>query len=155
MLELDLNDWKTLNQLDMDSKQSDAEIGKKTRISKQVVNYRIKKLIEKGIITGFYPHINLAKLGYGAHKIYLRFKSLSGAQEKEIWGYLEKQPNIVWVISCSGRWDLIFAIVSKNIEEFNQILTGFMNKYSKNIAERSITVFNKATLHHRKWLNPQ
>lgn len=153
-MRLDLNDWKILNQLDTNSRQTDAEIGKKTRMSKQVVNYRIKRLIKEGIITGFYPHINVAKLGYGAHKIYLKFKSLSNYQEQEIWDYLTKQPDVIWVISCSGRWDIIFGIASKDIEELNQILTRFMNKYSKNIAERTITVFNKATLHHRKWLLP-
>ena len=117
MLELDKNDWKILNQLDLNSRQSDAEIGKKTRISKQVVNYRIKKLLDNEIITGFYPHINLAKLGYGTHKIYLKFKSLTKTQEQEIWNYLIKRVGIVWSISCSGRWDIIFAIASENIEE--------------------------------------
>lgn len=152
MVKLDLNDWKILNQLDINSRQSDAEIGRKTRISKQVVNYRIKKLIDNKIITSFYPQINLAKLGYGAHKIYLKFKSLSIEKEKEMGSYLSNQKCVVWIISCSGRWDLIFGIASKNIEDFYKTLDNFMNKYSKFISERSISVFNHATLHHRKWL---
>ena len=77
----------------------------------------------EGIITGFSPHINIAKLGYGAHKIYLNFKSLSKEKEEEMWNYLVRKENIVWVISCSGRWNLIFGIASKNIEEFNKILS--------------------------------
>lgn len=149
---LDKNDWKILNQLDLNSRQSDAEIGRKTRISKQVVNYRIKKLIDEKIITGFVPHINISKLGYSANKIYLKFKSLPKNKEEEMWDYLIKQKNIVWVVSCSGRWDLIFAIVSRDIEEFDKTLVEFMNKYSSYVLERAISIFNKATLHHRKWL---
>ncbi len=152
MSKLDLNDWKILNQLDLNSRQSDSEIGKKTRISKQVVNYRIKKLIDEKIITSFAPHINIAKLGYSIHKIYLKFKSLIESKEQEIWNYITKQDNIVWAISCSGRWDLIFGIVSKDIEDFDKTLSEFMNKYSMYVAERAISVFNKASLHHRKWL---
>lgn len=152
MIKLDIKNLKILNQLDINCRQSDNEIGKKVGLSKQVVNYRINRLKEQGIITAFYPHINIAKLGYGIHKIYLQFSALTKKQEDEMWNYLTNQQNIIWVISCSGEWDLIFAIVSKDIEEFNKILDNFMNKYSKNIKERAITVFNKATLHHRKWL---
>jgi len=151
-IKLYLKDWKILNQLDLNSRQSDAGIGRKTRISKQVVNYRINKLKEEGIITSSYPHINIAKLGYAAHKIYLNFKALTKEKEDEMWTYLSKLENVIWVISCSGRWNLIFAIISQNIEEFNKTLNEFMNKYSKYVSERGITVFNKATLHHRKWL---
>lgn len=151
-IKLDLNDWKILEQLDLNCRQSDAEIGKKVRLSKQVVNYRIKGLVNEDVITAFFPHINTAKLGYGIHKIYLQFRALTKEKEIEMWNYLVKQPNIVWVVSCSGRWDLIFGIASKDIEQFDAILTDFMNKYSEFIVNREITVFNKATLHHRKWL---
>lgn len=151
-MKLDLKDWKILNQLDLNCRQSDAEIGKKTRISKQVVNYRIKRLTDNKIINSFFPHINIAKLGYAVHKIYLQFRALTKEKEQEMWDYFVKQPNIIWVISCSGKWDLIFGIVSKNIEQFDKVLTSFMNRYSEFIVNRAITVFNKATLHHRKWL---
>lgn len=155
VFKLDLKDKKILNQLDLDCRQSDAEIGKKVGLSKQVVNYRIKKLLKEKIITSFTPLINIAKLGYAAHKIYLQFRALTKEKEEEIWNYLVTQPNIVWAISCSGKWDLILGVVSKSIEEFDKILTEFMNKYSDYIQERAITVFNKATLHHRKWLIKQ
>ncbi len=149
---LDLKDWKILNELDLDSRQSDSQIAKKVRLSKQVVNYRIKKLIDEKIITSFVPHINIAKLGYRVYKVYLQFKSLTKNEEENMWNYLVKQLNIVWVISCSGRWHLVFAIVAKEIEDFDKILTDFMDKYSKHISERTISVFNKATLRHRNWL---
>ncbi len=152
MIKLDLIDRKILNRLDLNCRQSDAEIGKKTRVSKQVVNYRIKRLLERGIITAFFPHINIAKMGYATHKIYIQYSSISREKEEEVWNYLVNQPNVVWLISCSGAWNLILGIVSKSIEEFDKILTDFMDKYSNYIAHRGITVFNKATLHHRKWL---
>lgn len=154
-VKLDLKNWKILNQLDLNCRQSDAEIGKKVRLSKQVVNYRIKKLVDEGIITSFFPQVNIAKLGYGAHKVYLQFGGLTEEKEEEMWDYLIGQRNIVWVITCSGKWDLVFGIVSRNIEQFDQVLTDFMNNYSDYIVNRAITVFNKATIHHRKWLLKQ
>ncbi len=151
-IKLDSTDWKILNQLDINCRQSDAEIGKKTRLSKQVVNYRIKKLMDDRIITAFFPHIDIAKLGYGVHKIYLQFGALTKEKEEEMWMHLSKQQNIIWAISCSGKWDLIFGITSKSMEQFDKVLSEFTNKYSEYISNRAITVFNKAALHHRKWL---
>ncbi len=151
-IKLDLINRKILNQLDINCRQSDAKIGKKTRLSKQVVNYRIKKLIEKQIIVSFFPHINISKLGFSAHKVYLQFKSLTKEKEKEMWDYLIKQEQITWIVNCSGKWDLIFGVVSKTIQEFNLVLSNFMNKYSGYVFNRVISVFNKATLHHRKWI---
>jgi len=149
---LNLKDWKILNELDLNSRQSDAQIAKKVRLSKQVVNYRIKKLVEENIISSFVPHINIAKLGYHVYKVYLQFKALSQKEEESMWNYLIKQPNIVWVISCSGKWDLIFAVIVKSVEDFDIVLTNFINKYSKHILERAISVFNKASIRHRNWL---
>ncbi|MBU1321620.1 MAG: Lrp/AsnC family transcriptional regulator, partial [Nanoarchaeota archaeon] len=143
---------KILNQLDLNCRQSDSGIGKKVRLSKQVVNYRIKRLLNNKIIISFFPHINVSKLGYATHKIYIQLRSVTKDKEKEIWDFLVSQSNILWVISCSGKWDLIFGTGSNDIEDFDSILTDFMNKFSDNVLNRQITVFNKATIHHRKWI---
>ena len=150
-IKLDLADRKILNQLDLDSRQSDSKIAKKTHLSKQVVNYRIKQLLKKCIITAFTPQIDIAKLGFGIHKVYIQFGSITKEKEELIWNYLVNKPNIVWAISCSGKWNIIFGIASKNINQFDFVLTEFMDKFSEHILNRAVTVFNKATLHHRKW----
>lgn len=151
-MKLDMFDRKILSQLDVDCRQSDAKIGKKVRLSKQVVNYRIKRLADDGIITSFFPHINTARLGFAIHKVYVRFKAIQKEKEEELWKYLTGNVHVIWAVSCSGRWDVIFAIASRTIEEFNAHLSGFMDKFSAYISERAISVFNKATLHNREWL---
>ena len=150
--ELDLKDRKILYELDINSRQSDSEIGKKTKLSKQVVNYHIKRLVKNGIISSFFTHINLYKLGYSGHKIYIKFKALPVEKEKEMWDYLEKKLTIVYILSCSGRWDLVLGIASKNLEELEQVLSEFMNHYSSFILERAITIYNRGTMHNRKWI---
>lgn len=151
-LKLDLKDWKILSELDKNSRQPDSIIAKKVRLSKQVVNYRIKRLIDENIITGFSAQINISKLGYSAHKIYIQFRSIPKEKEEETWAYLKKHPKIVWIVTCSGQWNLIFGILSKNATELENTLNDFMNRYSQYILNRSISIFNTAILCHRKWL---
>ena len=50
MIKIDLKDRKILNQLDINSRQSLSQIGKKVGLPKNVVAYRIKRLEEKKII---------------------------------------------------------------------------------------------------------
>ena len=61
---LDLKDRKILYWLDINSRQSNAKIAKKTGLSKQVVGFRIKRLIKEHIIHSFYTVIDISKLGF-------------------------------------------------------------------------------------------
>ena len=55
---MDKKDKLILKELDKDARQSNAEIGKKINLSKDVVNYRIKRLEENEIIQNYYSIID-------------------------------------------------------------------------------------------------
>jgi len=52
MADLDLKDRKILYELDLNCRQSNTQIGKKVGLSRKVVEYRIKKMEEEGVIMG-------------------------------------------------------------------------------------------------------
>ena len=62
MVELDLLDKKILFELDLNSRQSNQEIARKVRSSKEVVSYRIKKLEENKVIFKYLTILDPAKL---------------------------------------------------------------------------------------------
>jgi len=64
MENLDLKDRKILYELDLNCRQSNAQIGKKVGLSKEVVKYRIKRMEEEGIISGYWTEIDSYRLGY-------------------------------------------------------------------------------------------
>jgi len=63
-MKLGLKDRKILYELDLNSRQSFQKIGKKVRLSKESVFYRIKKLEEEGIIQRYSTMVDVGKLGY-------------------------------------------------------------------------------------------
>jgi len=87
MPNIDLKDRKILYQLDVDSRQSFSEIGKKVRLPKNVVSYRINRMIKAGIIKNFYSVIDASKLGYISFRFYLVFQYTNPDIEKEIINY--------------------------------------------------------------------
>ena len=89
VLNLDVKDKKLLYQLDINSRQTNSEIAKKVGLSKQVVGFRIKRLIKEKLITSFYTIIDISKLGFTVHKNFLRLQNLDRNEEKKLLHFLK------------------------------------------------------------------
>ena len=79
-VKLDQKDKKLIYELDFHSRDPCSKLSKRVNLSKQGVEYKINNLIKKGVIKGFYPVINVPKLGF----IYCRLLlTLQSATEKD------------------------------------------------------------------------
>ena len=143
MYKLDIKDKKILYELDVNSRQSNSEIGKKVGLSKEVVKYRIDTLIRKGIIIKFQTVINYFKLGIIKHKLYLQLKNITKEKLEEIGNYLKNYKKTEWVALCTGKWDLIASFLVNNINELDEEILDLMNRYHNYIKDKAITT----TLH--------
>ncbi|MBI4980771.1 Lrp/AsnC family transcriptional regulator [Candidatus Woesearchaeota archaeon] len=155
-MKLDLKDKKILYELDLNSRATLNEIAKKVKLSKQVVDYRLKNLLKNKIIKQFYTVINFSKLGYTQYKLYLKFQNVNLEKEKEIIDCWMNSKNSVWVASCRGRWDLVISVLAKDINDLGEILSNFINKYGIFIMGKDVLitqispVFTKAYLTENK-----
>jgi Lrp/AsnC family leucine-responsive transcriptional regulator len=135
MVNLDIRDRKILYQLDLNCRQSNSQIGRKVRLSKQVVDYRIKRMEEEGVISGYWTAINSFKLGYYCFRIYINFFDVTSQKKKEIIDYFIKQENIWSVIEVQGPIELDVVIWVDDIFTFNawwdQTLKQYGNYFSK------------------------
>ena len=93
MENLDLKARKILYQLDLNCRQSNAQIGRKVGLSKQVVDYRIKRMEDEGIITGYWTAINSCKLGYNVYRYYITFQNATQKIKDEIINFLMNNRN--------------------------------------------------------------
>lgn len=133
MVKLDKFDLKLIAELENDSRQTLSQIAKKLRTSQQVVSYRINSLFKRDILYGFYTIINFTKLGYTSYRTMIRLTNITEQKFKDIISYLMKHPNVLWLIECGGRADLIINFMAKNIIQYNNILKGFKNKFPQQI----------------------
>lgn len=138
VLKLDLKDRKILFELDRNSRASYAEIGKAVGLSKQVVKFRVERMINTGIIENFHAMWNISMLGYQQYNIYLRFKRISPEREKELIEALKKNKHTNWIVSVDGKWDLICATHFKTIQQFYEFMQGLVYKYGEIIKSRDI-----------------
>ncbi len=149
---LDLKDRKILYELDLNSRQSFQEIGKKVRLSKETVFHRIKKLEEQGIIQKYSSMVDVGKIGYTNFRIFLKLQNTDSAKEQEIINYLEKQEIVGWFVTVEGNWDLNIWLLCKSIEELNEFWIRFNEKYMNYIAKMQLSVFTNITYFSKAYL---
>lgn len=149
---LDLKDRKILYQLDINARQSFSQIGKKVGLSKEVVNYRVRNLMRKGIIKNFFSIIDVAKLGYLSFRIYLRFQNTTTKKEEEIIEHIKNQKNTGWIVSVKGIWNINFVVWYKTIEEFNTFWRDFLEKYKKYLIDYEVSILTKLKHYRRAYL---
>ena len=143
MEKLDLKDRKILYHLNLDSRQSFAQIGRKVGLHKDVVSYRVNKLVEKGVIRHFCAYINDSKLGYHHIRLYINFQFITPEVKKEIIDYFVNSKYLEFVHTTEGHYNLVLIVSTKNIPEFfHKFWYKSLKKYRKYFSN---IVFSYAT----------
>jgi len=149
---LSVKDKKILYELDLNARQTNKQIAKKVGLSEQVTGYKIKSLIQKGIINNFYIKTNSALLDYMHFKILIKLQNITNEQENNFIKEITKNKNVFWVAKLRGHFDLFFSIVAKNMEEFTKVYDNITKNYYEHILERQVNILEKAILFSRGYL---
>src|SRR3989344_892824 len=127
-IKINLKDKRILEELDRNPNIYSSTLGKKVGVSRQVVEYRIDKLISQKTIYAFYTLVDVGRLGYSSFRIHLRLRNVS----EEIYSkfareFFTEYPTF-WVAFISGSFDLIIDIFAKNSNEFEDIFSKILQK---------------------------
>ncbi len=137
-IKLDLKDRKVLYNLDANARQSNAEIAKKVRLSKDSIGYRIKRLEEGGVIRGYRAIIDSSRLGYLFYRVFFNLMDMQSVRLEELIEFLTNQKNVWWIARLDGVWNFAFAIWVKSNKEFQEFYHRLGLEFRKNIKERLI-----------------
>jgi Lrp/AsnC family transcriptional regulator for asnA, asnC and gidA len=151
---LDKRDLRILQILEFEGRANCSTIAKKIQISKQAVEYRIKKLMQKQIISGYFVVINIAELGYTGFRIALKLHNVSAEQEKEILNQLRKQQSLGWLFSLGGTWDIALTLYAKDVIAFEQESKRLMYQLNPYISKKNISVITTIHIFPNKFLFP-
>jgi Lrp/AsnC family transcriptional regulator, leucine-responsive regulatory protein len=152
MYNLDVKDRKILYELDKDARQPCSKIGKKVRLSSEVVNYRIKRLEEENIITQYQVIVNLSKLNILQFKVCLSFQHLSSEKLEEIIKKLKQKKEVKWIVSCNGNWDLLISLETESIENIDLLKNWILTLFSDYINKKAISILVEASTFNRNYL---
>ncbi len=145
-------DRKVLYYLDLNSRSSAGRLGSLCGMSVERVEGRLQRLFGRKVVKRCYPEIDRSKLGYYPFKIYLQFQNITPQKRAEIYDYIAALPNAGWVVTCSGRWDMIIAVWARNVEEFSRTYEGLLDRYHMYILAKVMSITVEFFLYNKKWL---
>jgi Lrp/AsnC family transcriptional regulator, regulator for asnA, asnC and gidA len=152
MEKLDLKDRKILYQLDLNCRQSNTFIGKKVGLSKEVVNYRIKRMQENGVIKYFWTAINSLKLGCYAFRICINFLDVSSDIKNEIIKYFKDYKNVWTLHSARGPIDLEAILWTDDIYKFNLFWNKTLDRYDNYFEKYLVSILTQVDCLKKSYL---
>lgn len=152
MTKVDIKDKKILYQLDINSRQSFSQIGKKVGLSKTVVDYRIKKLEKQGIIKNYYTLIDSFKLGYEVLRFYIVYQYTDLKIEQEIIDHFVNNKHTWVVASVKGWFDLDVIIYVKDRNVFYTFWKDTLDKYGDYFQNQILSYYIHAQLFRPSYL---
>lgn len=133
---IDKTDLRILFELDKNSRIPETKLAKIIEKSKEVVRYRIKKLIEEKIILNFTIWIDPIKLGYQTAKIYLKLANIP-EKRKRFLDYVKKDKRLFWLGIADGAWNIGLTFFVRDNKEFFEIKNEIFSKFKDLIIENT------------------
>lgn len=152
MLDLDELDRKLLYFLDHDGRIPYSDLARKVRHGRDIVEYRVTRLIDRGIIKAFRAVLNPARFGLTLHKTYVRHS----ASEKEVNKYLhtiKSRSRVFWIVKCHGQWDLIISIAARSAFEFHKLQASILEGLSSKMIAWQVYPVAAFKIYRMKYLH--
>jgi len=127
MMSLDELDKKILDLLQEDAKMPYHEIGNKLDVGPTTVHARVKKLLERGIITKFTALVDPLKVGYNAFKLI----GLTVQPDKidNVASTIASFPEVTMVGTTGGDHDIVIEVIGTDERSIGK----FINEKIKTI----------------------
>ena len=139
----DETDIKILKEISNNARIPIINLAQETNLSRDIVNYRLKKLHQQNIIIQHRTYLNLEDLGINLYKIILRTKNFNKEEETKLKDYIAKHKNTTQFLKLIGSWDLEIELETENEDELYKTLNEIRNKFSNIIRDFDIIRITK------------
>ena len=134
-------EWAVLTHLDNNARASFAEIGRLIDTSKENVSNATHRLEQSGIITKYYSVINVTHLGFTPYVVYAQLQAISPKERSATVNRICSYPEVYWVSTMGGKYDICFGILAQSAQEFSDICL----KIQRALADK----FSRISIHTR------
>jgi DNA-binding Lrp family transcriptional regulator len=134
LTKLSENEKKFLISLLNGGNKTDVEIAKKTGINKSTCS-RIRKKLEKDLITDYIPIIELDKVGIDVFVVLMfKWKAFDNEElTKKVFTELKEDPHVIFLASGEGssQFSTVMFLGFTDIEQYHEYFKQFRKKYDK------------------------
>ncbi len=135
MTMLDVKDRKLLEIYTDNAKLPIRQLAKMIGVSREVAQYRIKRLKQKGIVKRVVAKIDMTRFYQNAYAMFLRFSKLDEQFLKEAIEFFAANPYIMWVSALSGEYDIGTSFLTRTPNDLGLFMQTMERQFGKNLKE--------------------
>ena len=128
--ELDETDKAILHVLSANARINIVDLAKENGLTRDIINYRLKKLAKEKIIFQYRCYPNLANIGINLYKLIIRTKNFNEDAEKKIKGYVAQHKKATQLLKLIGSWDLEIEFEVESEDELYKELNKLRKEFS-------------------------
>ena len=132
----------------------EATIAKELGINKSTIHYKLKKLIERGIIKGYRYRMNYNKLGF-ATRAWLLLRIEPSIEISLFADELLKIPHIHAAYFLTGEEDLALRVAVKDLNELSGLVISLEKRFKEIIRSIKTLIVSKEFKRHQIVLNEE
>ncbi len=139
-LKLDDIDYKLLYELSLDGRAPLSKLAHKLGLSKQRIDYRIRRLEDKGVIKAYSAFMDGTSLGFTLYRINLLMANLSEEESKKFLKFLHSL-GVVWrVTRLVGHYDYLIDLCVKNTSSLMAFINKLYEAYGEKILGKNVAI---------------
>jgi DNA-binding Lrp family transcriptional regulator len=141
MVKIDKKDRILPYELSNNCRQSFSTLAKKAGISKQMVHYRVNRLVRLKILRETLLTVDVGKLGYQNYGVYFQWNNRR--HERKIIEELINCPSVRYASGGTGKINFVVTFNARSPIEFQRVWDGILQKYEGAIKVYSIQVITE------------
>lgn len=143
LLALDTKDQKILAELFRDGRASYSELARAARLSKDIAQYRVNKLMESGVMTNVSTIVDASKFGWQSALVFFKLVNLEKTKINEFIVHLRESPLVVEVLELAGGWDFATRFYYIDVVQLNKTIGELETKFPNFIFEHQTFFISK------------
>jgi DNA-binding Lrp family transcriptional regulator len=116
------------------AREPNTKIAKAVGLTREQVDYRIKKFADEGIIMQFTTLFNYSALGYEKYYVLL-LKFTKPAYARNFFSKERKDKNLFDIAQISNKYDIVMELLFKDEKEFREYLNKLLNEQKEKISD--------------------
>lgn len=118
--ELDEIDRGILRFLQDDARTSFARIARQLHVGESTVRFRVKKLLNRGVIIRFMALVNPVKFGLSLTALLLM--KIDPKKLQKVFDELSSFEDIHYILQCTGEYDAVAIFHAREMDHFNNLV---------------------------------
>ena len=144
--DIDAVDKKILNLLNQDSSLPYLQIAQRLNTTIDVIRYRIKHMINKGIIIKFFSDVSLPKLGYTEYLYTIKLRNISKEMLDKIKKRIQTDSNITYAFIDTNGFNIIFVCAFRDSSGIDHLSRSLRKDFKDIIEEQNYLIIKEQVL---------